>query len=64
MTKRTGIPSVIEAAKALCVLLTNFRSIIEKYTNYDPVVKDALDAAQIACALLQTSLEPYREYGD
>lgn len=61
MTRRTGIPSLIDAANELCRLLTKFAPLITALYGSDPAVTAALAAAQAACSALVDALQPHRD---
>lgn len=64
MAKRTGIPSLLQAAKVLCRLLADFTPIITKLYPNNAALLAALAAANTACAALAAQLELVRELGD
>ena len=64
MAQRTGIPTLMDVAKEMCRLLLKFDLVIRSFTNNDPAVIAALEAAQAACAVLRQELAEYRVYGD
>lgn len=64
MAKRTGIPSISDAAHELCRLLAKYTAVITiLYPDNAPLLA-ALAAAQAACAVLEAQAELVREYGD
>ena len=61
---RTGIPSLQKVAKASCDLIARYGTVIRLVGNQDPALIAALEAAQAACAVLDSELEKIRDYGD
>lgn len=64
MTHRTGIPSLMEVARRLCLLITQFTPTLERYYGDNAPLMAALAAANAACAVLHSELSAVREYGD
>lgn len=64
MARRTGIPSLIEAAAELCRLLAKYTPLIKTLYPSNPGLHTALDDANAACSALAAVLEAIREYGD
>ena len=64
MARRTGIPSLIAAAREVCRLLFLFTPLIKELFPTNTNLHDALDAANLACGALVEELVPVREVGD
>lgn len=64
MARRTGVPSLLDAARELCRLLAKFNDIIVLLYPSSPALHAALAAANAACATLAQELNKVREYGD
>ena len=64
MTQRTGVPSLMEVARRLCLLISNFTPILTKLYGDNEALMLALQAANAACATLHHELAAIREYGD
>lgn len=62
MTKRTGVPSLMDVAKRMCNLITNFTPVIVKLYPDNAALHAALAAANTACAALHMQLAEVREY--
>jgi len=63
MARRTGIPSLLETARILCLLVTKFSpTIIRLYPN-NAALLAALAAANTACSVLSAELAPLRDLG-
>jgi len=63
MTKRTGVPAMMEVAKRLCNLVVKFTPVIERLYGENEDLMAALAAANAACATLHAELAEVREYG-
>jgi len=63
MTQRTGVPSLMEIAKRMCLLITKFTPTIERLYGSNAELMAALAAANTACAALHAALAEVREYG-
>lgn len=63
VTQRTGIPSLMEVARRLCLLITKFTPVIERLYGDNAALMAALAAANAACSVLHTELAAVREYG-
>lgn len=64
MSRRTGIPTMIEVGKRLCKLITNYTPVITQLFPDNEELLAALVAANTACAALTAALSAVREYGD
>lgn len=64
MAARTGVPTLLDISKRLCIYLTRYSGVIEKLYPDNSALLAALAAAQTACAVLAVELEKVREYGD
>ena len=64
MARRTGIPTILEVAQALCRLVTKFTPIIAQLYPTNTALLAALEAANAACGVLVQQLALVREYGD
>jgi hypothetical protein len=64
MTRRTGVPSLIDVAKRLCDLIFTFQPVIARAYPSNATLQAALTTAMIACQELHLQLEQVREYGD
>lgn len=64
MTRRTGIPSLMEVARKMCLLITKFTPVIIKLYPENAALLAALAAANAACSALHEELATVREYGD
>lgn len=64
MARQTGIPSLLQVAERLCLLIFKFSPIIRVVTNNDTAVMLALETALAACDALAVELRRYREEGD
>lgn len=63
MTKRTGIPSLLNVAKIMCRLITDFTPVITTLYPTNTALLAALAAANAACAALEQELAEVRDYG-
>lgn len=63
MTQRTGIPSLIDIARRMCILITQFTPIIQRLYGDNTALMAALAAANSACSVLHEELSAVREYG-
>jgi hypothetical protein len=63
MTQRTGVPSLMEVARRLCLLITKFTPVIERLYGDNAALMAALAAANSACAVLHMELASVRDYG-
>jgi len=63
MAKRTGVPSLMQAARVLCLLITKFTPVIQRLYGNNESLMEALAAANLACAVLHEELSAVREYG-
>lgn len=61
---RTGIPTLLKLAQAVCVFIGKWSDVIVLVTDSDPDVIDALDKMNAACTVLIAVLTPYRPTGD
>lgn len=64
MTRRTGVPSLMQIARRMCDLITKFTPIITQLYPTNAALLAALAAANTACAALHAELSEVREYGD
>lgn len=64
MARRTGIPALMEVARRMCQLITNFTPVIVQLYGNNTALMAALSAANAACAALHEELAQVREYGD
>lgn len=64
MTKRTGIPSLMDVARRMCLLLVKFTPIIQSLYGDNATLMAALTAANAACSALHEELAQVRETGD
>lgn len=64
MARRTGIPSLMEVARRLCILIVKFTPTIQHLYGNNAALMAALAAANAACAVLHTELAAVRDYGD
>lgn len=64
MTRRTGIPSLIQVGKLLCKYITNYTSVILLLYPDNEELAAALAAANTACAALIAILGPLRDVED
>lgn len=60
---RTGVPTLIRLARALCNSILAFTPIIRQVYPQNVALQAALEAAMIACGQLREELEKEREYG-
>lgn len=63
MTRRLGVPSLIDVAKEMCRLITLFSPIIQRAYPNNAALLAALAAANAACATLHLECEKVREFG-
>jgi hypothetical protein len=63
MAQRTGVPSLMEVARRLCLLLTKFTPILTARYGSNAELMAALTAANAACSALHAELSEVREYG-
>lgn len=63
-TKRTGVPTLMSIARALCLAITKFTPLIAQRYPENAALLAALAAANAACATLHEQLAIVREYGD
>ena len=63
MTRRTGVPSLMEVARRMCNLITKFTPVIIQLYPSNTALIAALAAANTACAALHAELAEVREYG-
>jgi hypothetical protein len=63
MAKRTGLPSIKKTAKRLCRFLTKYQALIKALYPENTDLHNALDAAQAACALLESEAMNVIELG-
>lgn len=63
MSHRTGVPTMIQVARRLCLLIVNFTPIIQKTYPENAALLAALAAANAACSVLGTELNEVREFG-
>lgn len=61
MTRRTGIPSIIQTGKLLCKFITNYTSVILLLFPENEDLAAALASANVACAALVAILGPLRD---
>jgi hypothetical protein len=64
MTRRTGVPALMDVARRMCNLITKFTPVITHLYPSNSALLAALAAANTACAALHASLSEVREYGD
>ncbi|HET8669988.1 MAG TPA: hypothetical protein VFM05_04995 [Candidatus Saccharimonadales bacterium] len=64
MTRRTGVPALMEVARRMCNLITKFTPVITALYPTNSELLAALAAANTACAALHAQLSEVREYGD
>lgn len=64
MTRRTGVPALMEVARRLCLLITKFTPVIVQLYPSNAALLAALSAANAACSALHEELANVREYGD
>lgn len=64
MARRTGVPSLMDIASRMCLLITKFTPIIVQQYPGNPALLAALSAANAACQALHEQLALVREYGD
>jgi hypothetical protein len=64
MPVRTGVPTLMKTAKALCRALNAFTPLLTVIYYDNTVLLAVLEAAIITCADLQRELAKVREYGD
>lgn len=64
MTRRTGVPALMEVARRMCNLITKFTPVITQLYPSNAPLLAALAAANAACAALHEELSVVREYGD
>lgn len=57
MARRTGLPAINDLAKTMCKLIVAFTPIIRKIYGDNEALMTALDAANIACAVLVEEIE-------
>lgn len=63
MTKRTGVPALMEVARRMCLLIVKFSPVIQRLYPENDAVLTALAAANAACEALTAELVLIREYG-
>lgn len=63
MTRRTGVPALMEVARRMCNLITKFTPVITQLFPGNAELLAALAAANTACAALHAALAEVREYG-
>jgi hypothetical protein len=63
MTKRTGVPALMQVALRMCQLIATFTPVIERLYGDNAALMAALAAANTACAALHAELATVREYG-
>jgi len=63
MAKRTGVPSLMEVARRLCLLIVKFTPVITATYPTNTTLHAALAAANAACNALHEELSTVREYG-
>ena len=63
MTKRTGVPALMEVARRLCILVTKFTPVLTTLYGGNADLMAALAAANAACSTLHEELSAVREYG-
>lgn len=61
MTRRTGVPSLLQVAKRLCSLITTFTPVLTKLYADNEALLAALAAANAACAALEVQLSAVRD---
>lgn len=64
MARRTGVPSLMEVARRMCILIVKFTPVIAQVYPGNTTLMNALAAANAACAALHQELAQVREYGD
>lgn len=64
MAKRTGIFTINQVAKRMCKLILTFTPIIRKEFGESAPVMLALEAANLACGVLEAETSALIEYGD
>ena len=64
MTRRTGVPSLIDIASEMCRLITKFTPVISSLYPTNAALLAALAAANAACGVLEDELQKVRETGD
>lgn len=64
MAKRTGVPTLLDAAVFLCSKLAKFRTVIFLLYPDNTALLAAYVAAESACATLSAEMAAVREYGD
>lgn len=64
MTRRTGVPSLIDVASELCRLVSKYGTIIITLYPESTALHAALAAATAACSELEEELQKVRETGD
>lgn len=63
MTRRTGVPSLIDVAREMCRLITKFTPVIQRLYPENVALQAALAAANTACGALDEELIKVRELG-
>lgn len=64
MARRTGVPSLMEVAMRLCILIVKFTPTLQQLYPTNAALQAALAAANTACAALHVELAKVREFGD
>jgi len=63
MAQRTGVPSLMQVARKLCLLITKFTPVIIHLYPSNTALQNALTAANAACSALHEELAAVRDYG-
>lgn len=63
MAQRTGVPTLISVAEAMCKYIVRFTPLIEKAFPGNAALAAALIAANSACTVLGEELRAVRELG-
>lgn len=64
MAKVTGIPTLYQMTRLLCLAISKFRPLVYLYFPANNDLQDTLEAASIACSLFLAQLVSVRDYGD
>lgn len=64
MTRRTGIPTILQVAQEMCRLIVKFTPVIQAIYPNNTALLAALAAANAACAELVQEVAAVRELGD
>lgn len=62
MTKRTGIPALMQVAERMCKLIATFTPTITRLYGSNASLMASLAAANTACGALHAALSTVREY--